>query len=196
MRQLIRADSQEGVEPDAEGSGCYEPHDMAAGRRVGSIDLTKVEEPKGWSLSPDGKHLLITETKGLGLAGDHTVHLISMADGKDIDWMPFPENEKTAVRLALFRAEMVSNDRIVAVGTNRANVLLPAGQPIGTRARSNRRRSGSRSGKERGPRPDNVPRIQWQVAFTAERRKWRYGTVTGTPSGTRPRSRAESAPRR
>jgi hypothetical protein len=152
-------------------SWAFEPYDLTSGRRVGRVNLTNVDEPKGWSLSPDGKHLLITETKGLGWAGDHTLHLISTADGKDIDWKPFPKDEKRPFDSpSLYRAEMVSNDRVLALGTNRriymyqlANLSEPSQHQIDA--------IGEPLGKEWGPRPDNVERIQWQVAFSADRRQ-------------------------
>src|SRR5262245_20518197 len=146
-------------------------YDLAAGRRVGRIDLTKVEDPKAWSLSPDGKHLLITEIRGVGWAGEHRVHLITVADGTDIDWKPFPDTEKRGGNApAMFRAEVVSNDRIVTLGTNRAVELYPSGKlndPDSASVSS----VGELLGKFWGPAPDNFPRIQWQMALTADRRK-------------------------
>jgi transcription initiation factor TFIIIB Brf1 subunit/transcription initiation factor TFIIB len=149
----------------------YDAYDLASGRRVGRIDLTKVEEPKAWSLSPDGKHLLVTEIRGLGWAGEHRVHLITVADGTDIDWKPFPDTEKRGGNApAMFRAEFVSNDRIVTLGTNRAMYFYRFGNlndPDSASVSS----VGDQLGKIWGPAPDNFPRIQWQMALTADRRK-------------------------
>jgi hypothetical protein len=145
----------------------YEPYDLTVGRRVGKIDLNRVEEPKAWSLSPDGKRLLVIETKTFG-SSDPSMHLISTADGKDIDWVPFPNPKHMHDAPALFRAEFVSNDRILALGTNRqmyfyrlSNLSEPeqgkvdaVGEPLGTRWGFNQ-----------------DLRNQWQVAFTADRKR-------------------------
>jgi len=149
----------------------YDTYDLVTSRRVGSIELTRVEEPKAWSLSPDGKHLLVTEIKGLGWAGDHKLHLITVADGKDIDWNPFPDPEKRLGNApSLFRAEFIANDRIMALGTNRAMYLYQLGNlddPVNATVAA----TGEPLGKPHGLTPENFARIQWQMALTPERRK-------------------------
>ena len=149
----------------------YEPHDLVTSKRVGRIDLTRVEAPKAWSLSPDGKHLLVTEIKGLGWASDHKLHLINVEDGKDIDWNPFPDPEKRLGNApSLFRAEFISNDRILALGTNRAMYLYRLGN-LNDPDLATVSATGEPLGKPHGLTPENFARIQWQMAFTAERRK-------------------------
>ncbi|HKA07784.1 MAG TPA: hypothetical protein VKD71_11045, partial [Gemmataceae bacterium] len=146
----------------------YEPYDLTTGRRVGKIDLVRVEEPKAWSLSPDGKHLLVIETKTFGNT-EPSMHLVSTADGKDIDWVPFPKDSKRPFDSpSLYRAELVSNDRILALGTNRqmyfyrlSNLSEPeqgkvdsVGDPLGGRWTINQ-----------------DLRNQWQTAFSADRKR-------------------------
>ena len=150
-------------------SWVFDPYDLSAGRRIGRVNLTNVDEPKAWSLSPNGKHLLITESKAFGRTGDHTLHLISTGDGKDTDWKPFPKDEKRPFDSpALYRAELVANDRILALGTNRRIYMYRLGN-LSEPDQYALAAIGEPLGQVWGPRPDNIERIDWQVGFTADR---------------------------
>ena len=151
----------------------FEPYDLSAGRRLGRVELTKIEEPIAWTLSPDSKHLLITESKSRGLSGDHRLHLISTADGKDVDWQPFPRDPKRAARdaPALFCAELVANDRILAIGTNRRIYMYRLSDLQNPDLMPSFGVVGDPLGKAFGGRIDDIDRIQWQVAFTADRKR-------------------------
>ncbi|HEX3149796.1 MAG TPA: MJ0042-type zinc finger domain-containing protein [Gemmataceae bacterium] len=171
----------------------FDPYDLAAGRRVGSIELTGVTDPKAYALSPDGKKLLITEIDGIGWAGDQSLRLWSIPDNKQITqdrWIPFPKVEKNPFDApALYRAEFIANDRILALGNRRSFYIyqLPsfevsAGQ--GTVADK------EPLGKQIGMTPSNFHQIQWQAAFSANRQKMAVWTgdgyeIIGTADGVR-----------
>jgi hypothetical protein len=169
----------------------FEPYDLSAGRRVGRIELTGVEDPKAFTLSPDGRHLLITESRGIGWGGDHWITLWSVKDGKNLTpgkWTPFQRNERRPFDApALYRAEFAGNERIIALGTNRVFYLYPLAKldeveqgSVGSR--------GDPLGKVWGPTPDNLHRLQYQVAFTSDRRRmavWNGDgySIVGTTDG-------------
>ena len=151
----------------------FEPYDLAAGRRVGKIDLTDVEGPKAFSLSPDGKKLLLVEYSGLGWAGDHWLWVWSLSDAKKLipeKWVPFPKNDKRPLDgAALYRAEFVANDRILTLGTNRAFYVypLPTFEPSAYAiAAADKEALGKHFGNI-----ENFERLQWQAAFSADRKK-------------------------
>jgi WD40 repeat protein len=153
----------------------FEPYELAAGRRIGRIDLTGVDDPKAVSLSPDGKQLLVMEVRGLGWAGDQWLWLWSLADGRRVTqdkWIPFPRDEKRAAfdAPAMYRAEFAANDRIVTLGTNRAiySYHLPDFEVSTGAIPSNDREA---LGKHWGAPPENAQRYPWQAAFSADRKK-------------------------
>jgi hypothetical protein len=152
----------------------FEPYDLAAGRRVGRIDLTGVEDPKAATLSPDGRHLLITESRGIGWGGDHWITLWSVKDGKNLTpgkWTPFPRDDKRPFDApALYRAEFAGNDRVICVGTNRSFYLYPLAKLDEPETGSVAAR-GDPLGHRWGPTPDNIHQLQYQVAFTNDRRR-------------------------
>lgn len=151
----------------------FEPYDLAARRRVGKFDLTDVEEPKGWTLSPDGKHLLITESKGIGWAGDQWLWLWSL-DGKRINqdkWLPYLRNDKNPFEApALHRAEFVGNDRVLTLATNRSYYVyhFPSFESnVGGITGAEQDGLGKRS----NPPRDHAYQTQWEAAWTADRKK-------------------------
>jgi predicted Zn finger-like uncharacterized protein len=160
----------------------FDPYDLTAGRRVGSIELTGVTDPKAHALSPDGKKLLIMEFEGLGWAGDHSLRLWSLPDNKQMTqdkWIPYPKVERNPFDApALYRAEFVANDRILALGTRRSYYMyqLPSfeySQGQGTTADK------EPLGKHSGMTPSNVHQLQWQAAFSANRQKMAVWTGDG-----------------
>jgi hypothetical protein len=152
----------------------FDPYDLAAGRRVGRVELAGVEDPKAFTLSPDGKYLLITESKGIGWGGDHWLTLWSVADGKNLTpdkWYPFPRDPQRPFDApALYRAEFVGSDRVVTVGTKREfyTYKLPSFESTADRVVWT---GDDPLGRTHGPVPENLHRLQYQVAFTADHRR-------------------------
>ena len=151
----------------------FEPYDLAAGRRVGKVELDGVQDPKGWSLSPDGKHLLLTEARGLGWAGDQWLWVYGL-DGKKVTqdkWVPFPKSDKNPFDApALHRAEYVAADKVLTLGTNRTYHIysLPSFEAVSGAVPSAERDG---LGKRWEPPREHAHRTQWQAAFTADRKR-------------------------
>lgn len=151
----------------------FEPYDLAAKRRVGKFDLNGVSEPKGWALSPDGKHLLIAEAQGLGWAGDQWLWLWSL-DGKRVNqdkWFPYQRDDKNPFDSpALHRAEFVGNDRVLTLATNRSYYVyhFPSFESnVGGIMGAEKDGLGKRS----NPPRDHAYQSQWEAAWTADRKK-------------------------
>lgn len=99
----------------------FDMYDLAAGRRVGRIDLTDMDEPRAISLSPDGKRLIVMEGPGFG-AGAPTLSLWSVGDNKEIarKWNPYPAPAKAGFDApSLYRAEFIGNDKAITLSTAR-----------------------------------------------------------------------------
>jgi hypothetical protein len=160
----------------------FEPYDLAAGRRIGRLELVGVDDPKAATLSPDGKHLLITEVRGAGWAGDQWLWLYSLPDSRRVTedkWIPFPRDEKRVFEApALYRAEFVASDRILALGTTRTfySYHLPDFEAtVGAVASVDK----EALGKHWGAPPENSQRYQWQAAFSADRKRLAVWTGDG-----------------
>jgi hypothetical protein len=148
----------------------YDAYDLALGRRVGRVDLTGVEDLKAFSLSPDGKRLLVVESRGFGWGVDHKATVWSVADGKNLTpdkWAPFPR--KGGASEDLYRMEFVAPDLIVAVGNHRSVYRYQ----VPTFDVSTDRVSGTQDelGRRFGAVPDDLHRLQYQLAFSADRKR-------------------------
>lgn len=169
---LLRNDSPEAFRK----KWVYEPYDLAAGRRVGKIDLPDVKEPVATALSPDGKLLLVTEkVGGMGWGGDHSLTLYAVTDGKCLTpqkWYPFPKDDRRPFDAPdLFRAEFVGPDRILTVGTNRTFHIFKV--PSFEVEKSEAVRStGEALGKSMDLGLRDREAFDWLVAFTADRSRW------------------------
>lgn len=151
-------------------SWVFDPYDLAAGRRVGRLDLKGVEEPKAFTLSPDGKYLLVSESRGLGWGADHKLTLWSLADGRNLTpdkWAPFTRADGS--REDLYRVEFVASDFVVAVGNHRSvyRYKVPSFEVTADRVSG----GDDELGRTFGPVPDHVHRLQYQVAFSADRKR-------------------------
>ena len=169
-------------------SWVFEPYDVAAKRRVGKLDLAaELDDPKAWSLSPDGKQLLITEARGLGGAGDQWLWVFGL-DGKRVTadrWFPYARDDKRPFDApALHRAEFVANDKILTLATN--------GRTSFTRCRRSTRPPGpwrqlTRTGSASTP----ARRTSTSTGSSGRRpspptaREWRFGPGTCTRSSAR-----------
>src|SRR5262249_44671886 len=71
----------------------------------------------------------------------------------------------------LVKAEFVSSDRLLTIGTNRHIYMYRLNDLSNPERFEPIASIGEQLGKDWGFRPDNAARIQWQVAFTADRRK-------------------------
>lgn len=151
----------------------FDPYDATAKRRVGRVDLPEVEEPKGWSLSPDGKHLLITEARGIGWAGDHWLWVWGL-DGKKVTqdkWFPYQRNDKDPFNAPAFhRAEFVANDKVLTLASNRSYFIytIPSFEVLAGSVPSAEKDG---LGKRWEPPREQSHRYQWQAAWTADRKR-------------------------
>jgi hypothetical protein len=151
----------------------FEPYDLAAKKRLGRFDLTEVDDPKAWWLSPDGKKLLVAESRGLGWAGDHWLWLWGV-DGKRLTqekWVPFTKNDKNPFDApALFHAEFVGNDRIITLGSNRSYFVyqIPTFESVVGSVESAEKDG---LGKRSTPPHENALKAQWEAAWTADRKR-------------------------
>ena len=140
------------------------------GRRVGRIELKGVEEPKAFSLSPDGKHLLVAESRRLRLGDGPPADGLVARGRKNLTpdkWAPFPR--AGGANEDLYRVESVAPDAIVAVGTYRSiyRYQVPSFEVTADRASG----ADEALGRTAGPVADNVHRLQYQVAFSADRKR-------------------------
>ena len=154
-------------------SWVFEPYDLTAGRRVGKVDLPDLTDPKGWSLSPDGRHLLLTEARGIGWAGDHWLWVYGL-DGTKVTrdkWFPYQRIEKNPFDApALHRAEFVDRDKVLTLGTNRTFFIytIPSFEVV-TGAVPSAEKEGL--GKRWAPPREQSHRYQWEAAWTADRKR-------------------------
>jgi len=165
---LLRQTSQDAFRK----SWVLDTYDMAAGRRTGRLDLPGVQDPKGFSFSPDGKKLLITEGKGFGPGWDLSLSVWSISERKAINkdkWVPFPEVRGGGDAASLHKAEFIGNDRILTLGTTRAFYIyqLPGFEPSQVVLRA----TGDKLGQRTPQFGQDMPKLQWQTAFTADRRR-------------------------
>jgi hypothetical protein len=187
-------------------SWSFEPYDLATGKAGKRIDLTDVEDPKAWSLSPDGKNLLLTEAHGLGWAGDQWLWLWPLAGQRPRadKWFPYTRDDKRPFEApALWRAELVANDKVLTLATNRSFFIysIPSyeSQTVAVAAVEK-----EGLGKRSNPPHDYQYRAQWEAAFTADRKRiaiWTGdgytiastadGSEVGGISGVRALARAE-----
>ena len=171
-------------------SWVFEPYDVAAKRRVGKLDLPDLDDPKAWSLSPDGKQLLITEARGLGWAGDQWLWVFGL-DGRKVTqdkWFPYTRDDKKPFDApALHRAEFVANDKILTLATNRSYYIYPL-PSFDAAAGAVAAVDKDGLGKHARPPHDYEYRFQWEAAFTADRKKMAIWTgdvysIIGTADG-------------
>jgi hypothetical protein len=145
----------------------YDPYDLPAGRRVGRVELAGVEDPKAVSLSPDGKRLLVVESKGFGWGWDHQLTVWSVADGKNLTpdkWTPFPR--KDGANEDLYRAEFVAPDLVVTVGNHRSVYRYQVPSFEVTTDRVSGRDELGKPGL-----PENAHRFPYEVGFSADRKR-------------------------
>jgi hypothetical protein len=101
---------------------------------------------------------------------DHRLTVWSLADGKNLTpdkWAPFPR--AGGANEDLYRVEFVAPDAIVAVGTYRSiyRYQVPSFEVTADRASG----ADEALGRTAGPVADNVHRLQYQVAFSADRKR-------------------------
>jgi hypothetical protein len=159
----------------------FEPYDLTSQKRTGSIVLKGVEDPKAWSLSPDGKNLLLTEARGLGWAGDQWLWLFPLAGQRKQEdkWFPYQKNDKRPFDSpALWRAYVVANDKVLTLATDRTFFVysLPTYENQ-TYAVAAVDKEGL--GKRSNPPHDYQYRTQWEFAFTADRQRMAVWTGDG-----------------
>jgi hypothetical protein len=162
-------------------SWSFEPYDLATKKKGSRIDLADVEEPKNWSLSPDGKNLLVMEMRGIGWAGDHWLWRWPVGEpGRADKWFPFNKPEKGAAfdGPALWRAAFVANDKILTLANNRSFFIyqLPGYQATPVVVASAEKEG---LGKRWSPPHDQEYRTQWGAAFSADRSKLAVWTGDG-----------------
>jgi hypothetical protein len=161
-------------------SWSFEPYDLATGKAGKRIDLTDVEDAKAWSLSPDGKNLLLTEARG-ERAGEQWLWLWPIAgqSRKADKWFPYQQDDKRGFDSpALWRAEMVANDRVLTLGTNRSIYIysIPTFESL-TGGVGSMEKEGL--GKRSWVPHDYQYRAQWEAAFTADRKRMAIWTGDG-----------------
>ena len=156
----------------------YEPYDLAAGRRVGKVDLPDVKEPIAVTVSPDGKYLMVTEKPGFG-DRDHTLTVYSVPDAKCLTpqkWQPFPRDDKRPFDTpTLYRADFVANDRILTVGSTRAYHIftVPSFDPV----KSDTVQSvGEHLNQSSGRMPKDWEQRDYRIAFAPDRKRWAVWT--------------------
>jgi hypothetical protein len=161
-------------------SWSFEPYDLATGKAGKRIDLADVEEPKAWSLSPDGKNLLLTEARGQG-AGEQWLWLWPLAGQRPRadKWFPYQRDDKRPFDApALWRGEIVANDRVLTLATNRSFFIysLPSfeWQTVAVAAVEK-----DGLGKRSWVPHDYQYRVQWEEAFTADRKQIAIWTGDG-----------------
>jgi hypothetical protein len=100
----------------------FDMYDMSAGRRLGRIDLSDLDEPRCVSLSPDGKMLMVMEGPAFGPTAP-TIRLWSVPDNKPITaqkWNPYPPPAKAVFDPpSLYRAEFVSSGKLITLSSAR-----------------------------------------------------------------------------
>jgi hypothetical protein len=186
------------------GGWSFDEYDLSARKKTATITLTDVEDPKAWSLSPNGKQLLLTEIRGLGWAGDSWLWRWPLAGGKADKWFPFQKDDKRGFNApALYRAEFAANDKILTLGNTRQFFVysLPTFETLdGSIGAVEKEGLG-----KRGNAPHEFEwRVQWEVAFSADRKKMAVwtgdgytlvntadGTEAGGCAGVRSLARAE-----
>jgi hypothetical protein len=99
----------------------FEPYDPSAGRRLGKLEMSDMDEPRSVTLSPDGKHLMVLEGGGFGNAPP-TISLWSVPENRPLarKWEPYPPPRKAVIDPpGLYRAEFIGNDKIITISTAR-----------------------------------------------------------------------------
>ncbi len=155
----------------------YDAYDLANEQVGKRVELPGVEDPKAAVVSPDGRYLLVTESRNRhGWSGDHSLMLYSLGDGKCLTpapakWLPFPEDPNNVFDGPdLFKAEFVGPDRIATIGTNGAvyvykvptfEVEKTAQVRLTNKALSHDTRRGQ----------DDHERHQWKVALSADHKR-------------------------
>jgi hypothetical protein len=107
----------------------FDPYDIAAGRRLGRVDMSNLDEPRAASLSPDGKYLLIFEGGGFA-SSEKFLQVWSVGTNPPQaiapHWNPYPRNPKVFGELpTLYRAEFVGNNKLATVSTARVMDVWP-----------------------------------------------------------------------
>lgn len=158
----------------------FDPYDLATGKAGKRIDLADVEDPKAWSLSPDGKNLLLTEARGQG-AGEQWLWLWPLAGQRPRadKWFPYQRDDRRPFDSpGLWRAEIVANDTVLTLATSRSFFIwpVPSFEPqTVTVAAVEKEGLGKRSWVPH----DYQYRVQWEEAFTADRKRIAIWTGDG-----------------
>lgn len=169
----------------------FDMYDLSAGRRLGRIDLSDMEEPRSVSLSPDGKTFLVMEGQGFG-ASPPTISIWSVSENKALarKWNPYPVPAKGGFNApSVYRAEFVGNDKLITLSTARFVDVwpLPAFDPKvvdGVNIPS----KGDQLGTDDRRGQNTFDRFQRQSAFSADHKLLAVWTgsriaVIGTTDG-------------
>jgi hypothetical protein len=169
----------------------FDMYDMAAGRRLGRIDLNDLDEPRSVSLSSDGKTLMVMEGAAFGPTAP-TLRLWSVSDNKPLTqkWNPYPPPAKAGFDPPnLYRAEFVGNDKLITLSSARFVDVwpLPAFDPKVVDGISIPSK-GDHLGKDDRFGNNSLDKFQRQSAFSADHKLLAVWTgsriaVVGTADG-------------
>jgi hypothetical protein len=150
----------------------FEPYDLAAGRRVGRVEIDDMDDPRTASLSPDGKHLLIHETDGRGGFADHAVSIWNVPENRSVvrKWVPYQKARNNPIDSpTLYRTEFLDSDKVMTLSSARVFDVWPLAnlqEPIVAGARY--AATGDLLGKDDRFGMNNLDKFQRQVAFSPD----------------------------
>jgi len=151
----------------------FDLYDMGAGRRIGRLDITDMDEPRSVSLSPDGKHFLAMEAPGFGNS-DPTIRLWNIPENKLLTqqkWNPYPHKGGFDPP-NLYRAEFIANDKILTISAARFFDVftIPSFERPIDPVRVNAVAKAEVLGKDDRSGQVTTDKYQRQVAFSADRK--------------------------
>src|SRR5262245_42987364 len=153
-------------------SWTFDAYDLAAGRRVGRLEIKDMDDPRAAFLSPDGKHLLIHETDGFGGFADHAVSIWNIPENKSLvrKWVPYQKAKNNPIDSpTLYRTELLDGDKVMTLSTARVFDVWPLAnlqEPVVAGARY--AATGDLLGKDDRFGMNNLDKFQRQVAFSRD----------------------------
>jgi hypothetical protein len=155
-----------------EKSWTFDAYDLAAGRRVGRLEIKDMDDPRAASLSPDGKHLLIHEIDGFGGFADHALSIWNIPDNKSLvrKWVPYQKAKNNPIDSpTLYRTEFLNSDKVMTLSTARVFDVWPLAnlqEPVVAGARY--AATGDQLGKDDRFGMNTHDKYQRQVAFSPD----------------------------
>src|SRR5262245_52239580 len=150
----------------------FDAYDVAAGRRVGRLEIKDMDDPRAAFLSPDGKHLLIHETDGFGGFADHAVSIWNIPENKSLvrKWVPYQKAKNNPIDSpTLYRTELLGSDKVMTLSAARVFDVWPLAnlqEPVVAGARY--AATGDLLGKDDRFGMNNIDKFQRQCAFSPD----------------------------